>query len=186
MRFAYFSATIPLNLWIQAPLTTSARWSKASQHGNQKKKKCTRLKTWGTRCRRRIASGSYWCSGEWQKGSVKTSLTLTQPLAVCLIRRVPLRLPLWRKTNRPLSLKDGVTQSVASLLWGWAGKNSVCYSSVGLTRVSPAGPPEPGNLEVSSGQQKQNSMKVQAAFSQALISWNELRENAKMASVFRE
>lgn len=185
MRFAYFSATIPLNLWIQAPLTTSARWSKASQHGNQKKK-CTRLKTWGTRCRRRIASGSYWCSGEWQKGSVKTSLTLTQPLAVCLIRRVPLRLPLWRKTNRPLSLKDGVTQSVASLLWGWAGKNSVCYSSVGLTRVSPAGPPEPGNLEVSSGQQKQNSMKVQAAFSQALISWNELRENAKMASVFRE
>lgn len=57
---------------------------------------------------------------------------------------------------------------------------------MGLTRVSPAGAPDPGNLEVSSGQQKQNSMKVQAAFSQALISWNELRENAKMASVFRE
>ena len=57
---------------------------------------------------------------------------------------------------------------------------------MGLTRVSPAGPPEPGNLEVSSGQQKQKSMKVQAAFSRALLSWNDLRENAKTASVFRE
>lgn len=57
---------------------------------------------------------------------------------------------------------------------------------MGLTRVSLAGPLGPGNLEVSSGQQKQKSMKVQAAFSGALISWNELRENAKTASVFRE
>lgn len=195
MRFVYFFATVPLNLWRQAPLATSARWSKAPLHGNRKKKNRHHLKpgaqgagtglplgvTDAQESNRRMA----WRQCSPSKGSGENC---SQPLAVCLIRCVPLRLPLWRKTDRLLSLKDGVTQSVASLLWsrGWAGTNPVCYSSMGLTRVSPAGPPEPGNLEVSSGQQKQKSMKVQAAFSRALLSWNDLRENAKTASVFRE